>query len=221
MEYQVARHIVESAGRNHHFKVTTNDGRTERKRLFISTSGDLCEFFRGSRTRGKFVTGVFWADIQPVRENSVRIFRRNLDRAVKYLEASGLWDSWVKDFRKLQTLSDEWILAMKDAEYTHRQQELRNEGINFISESIFDTLYDSRCIRTVNWGDYEQIRENFSNALKVQEPYSFRWHASYDNSIEYEPRTGRAWYSEEYKGCGNGHYYFLLDATHCAFREDD
>ena len=31
----------------------------------------------------------------------------------------------------------------------------------------------------------------------------------------------RGFYSEEFKGCGNGHYYLLFDATHAIFYEDD
>jgi hypothetical protein len=30
-----------------------------------------------------------------------------------------------------------------------------------------------------------------------------------------------AWYSEEYRGCLNGHYYLMFDATHAIFYEDD
>ena len=30
-----------------------------------------------------------------------------------------------------------------------------------------------------------------------------------------------AWYSEEYKGCLNGHYYIALDEKHVWFYEDD
>lgn len=53
--------------------------------------------------------------------------------------------------------------------------------------------------------------------------YSERWYGSYDYSIEVSRKDDvpRAWYSAEYKGCGNGHYYLLLDATHAWFYEDD
>ena len=54
---------------------------------------------------------------------------------------------------------------------------------------------------------------------KVESRESAR--ASYDVSFSYNPELSKAWYSEEYKGCGNGHYYLALDAAHALFYEDD
>ena len=45
--------------------------------------------------------------------------------------------------------------------------------------------------------------------------------SSYDVSFSYDPKLQHAWYSEEYKNCGNGHYYLALDETHALFYEDD
>jgi len=50
------------------------------------------------------------------------------------------------------------------------------------------------------------------------------WRGSYDYSVSVrrEPDgTIKGWYNAEFKGCGNGHYYLLLDATHALFYEDD
>ena len=45
-----------------------------------------------------------------------------------------------------------------------------------------------------------------------------------DFSLYYWFKHGKRyvkWYSKEFKGCGNGHYYLALDATHTIFVEDD
>jgi hypothetical protein len=50
------------------------------------------------------------------------------------------------------------------------------------------------------------------------------WYGSYDYSIEVRKNqdgTLCGWYSAEYKGTGNGHYYLLLDAEHAIYYEDD
>ena len=53
--------------------------------------------------------------------------------------------------------------------------------------------------------------------------FGVRWYGSYDYSVSVSKKDGvlRGWYSAEYKGCGNGHYFLLLDATHAIFYEDD
>ena len=40
-------------------------------------------------------------------------------------------------------------------------------------------------------------------------------------TFEYEPDKNKAWYSEEYRGCGNGHYYIALNSSMALFCEND
>ena len=56
------------------------------------------------------------------------------------------------------------------------------------------------------------------------ESYSHSWRKGYDNSIEFrlcDDGKKRGWYSEEFKNCGNGHYYLALDERRAIFCEDD
>ena len=48
-----------------------------------------------------------------------------------------------------------------------------------------------------------------------------RIQVSYDVSVEYDAEKQRAYYSEEYRRCGNGHYYLALDHSTAMFYEDD
>ena len=63
----------------------------------------------------------------------------------------------------------------------------------------------------------EEIAENIAN--KTEYKYSCR--VSYDVSFSYDPKIGKAYYSEEYRDCGNGHYYLALDNNTALFCEDD
>jgi hypothetical protein len=75
------------------------------------------------------------------------------------------------------------------------------------------------------YGDRNARIGAFSKAIeesKDKDPdWSFRdhWRTSYDYSVHIT--NGRAWFSEEYKDCGNGHYYLLLNANCAIFYEDD
>lgn len=65
----------------------------------------------------------------------------------------------------------------------------------------------------------EQVKQGEAGKYK-----SFYWYGSYDFHIEVRKNddgTIYGWYSAEYKGCGNGHYYLLLDAEHALYCEDD
>lgn len=63
--------------------------------------------------------------------------------------------------------------------------------------------------------------EEIAHAIDTKTEYHTSGRNGYDVSFEYNPETNRAWYSEEYKGCGNGHYYLALNRTHAIFYEND
>jgi hypothetical protein len=57
--------------------------------------------------------------------------------------------------------------------------------------------------------------------MEEKKECSYRGDNGYDASFSYNPKLNKAWYSEEFRGCGNGHYYVALNSTHCLFVEDD
>ena len=59
------------------------------------------------------------------------------------------------------------------------------------------------------------------NALKNNLNYSIENRVNYDVSYEYNAETKKAWYSEEYINCGNGHYYLAIDENTAIFCEND
>jgi hypothetical protein len=66
-----------------------------------------------------------------------------------------------------------------------------------------------------------EIAEAMKNKQTIRVYADGRFINGYDVSFEYNPDANKAWYSEEYRGCGNGHYYLALDETHALFYEDD
>ena len=67
------------------------------------------------------------------------------------------------------------------------------------------------------------MSKRVADCIKNGGEFSRRWENGYDNTVEIANRDGKklAWYSEEYRRCGNGHYYLMFDATHAIFYEDD
>lgn len=84
-------------------------------------------------------------------------------------------------------------------------------------------------IKTMNFGSKyinDLERQKIKNAMYSKTPYGTFAYTNYDVSFSYKPKSDndnieRAWYSEEYKGCGNGHYYLALDNEHALYCEDD
>ena len=228
MNHSQVKEIVEKAiheSNNYNFLITYADGVKERKRLFISRDGYVCEFKKRSRTKGRCIScEELWRSVEPIEKNTdkANICKRNIRSVVKYLMSSGFWPDIYENMVKLQGLSDDDLKYLCECEYDDHNRFMQERGIDHISPDMYHSLSSGRGIITINWGQgHDWIKQGWLNALREKRNYSMRWTVSYDNSVEYNPEGERAWYSEEYRGCGNGHYYLLLDEKHAAFREDD
>lgn len=228
MEYQDIYNVI-NAHNGGKFKVTYSTGNVEVKRLFISTGNDICEFIHRSRTRGRMISVHGIIGIEPKTNtdtSGIRKCRNNLKNVVKYLTASGFWSPMLNGAKYLLSLSDEELIAMCSWEQYHKvmNAELSEKGIQWFGSDCFSNMFH-RSIKTMNFDRYDRhfqkrlIAENVANRVNC----SHRWTNGYDNSYEirFDEKYIRGWYSEEYRGCGNGHYYFLLDECHAIFGEDD
>ena len=67
----------------------------------------------------------------------------------------------------------------------------------------------------------EEILSRFNERLEHR-VYCDKWNRTgYDVSFSYNPKDQTAFYSEEYRGCGNGHYYLALNHSCALFCEND
>ena len=81
------------------------------------------------------------------------------------------------------------------------------------SDAVLKSMYFGRRNKT--------IKESIKDALKDCNKISFRETVNYDVSFDYDPASNKAWYSEEYRGTGNGHYYLALNENTALFCEND
>ena len=176
-----------------------------------------------------------WATLRLVEHNEIDYYKRFVKRAtdaLKMLNETGLW----KDIKQ----SIEHFFALTESE----QRELVNDIITnsyelFYHEvykengkyswvsgyQVFESFTRKTCWKSIAWHKWERERMSIEVAECIKNGTDFhrRWENGYDNSINIANRDGekRAWYSEEYRGYGNGHYYLMFDATHAIFYEDD
>lgn len=189
-------------------------------------------------------------DVEPVVKNLVtpaEKWEKDCRKVIQLLTESGLWPEIKDEFEMALRVGYDKLLQCKEADNCYdsnitwdEQQARKTAKIKEILPELIHIGDDGKehyevdflwhwapphqiKIKAMNFGKYqnEYVLARIKAALehKVESRESAR--ASYDVSFSYNPELSKAWYSEEYKGCGNGHYYLALDATHALFYEDD
>ena len=227
MKFEDALNFIRET-KNKNYIVVIN-GKKYNLRLF--TNGDLIgEYGKGMRNRGFSVSPLRvmeWESITtPETKPVCEKLRKTMKTACKYLSASGLW--------KYIRISMEFLLSLNDEELTKIYEMCMtssNDYRKFCEDNDLHITADelwslaNKPLKTINYHSWEKdtIRDRFAKSIAEKTEYRHRWEKGYDNSIECGPRSDDmcAWYSEEYRGCGNGHYYLALDARHALFVEND
>ena len=200
MDYQAAATIID---RNSVlFDITTSDGR-ERRRLFFSAQGNICEFAPRSRRRGYIIpqsTIANWLGIVKVEKpetNIVEKFRRYASRATfpsafvrKCLAADPARDCYENRLTTGTRIDGEIISLKAVARYAP------------CSVAEFRKAFAER-------RDYHSGRFDFRGYD------STLWIEIADKDDGYYRKGDiKAGLSKEYRGCGNGYYYLLIDDEH-------
>lgn len=178
-------------------------------------------------------------------------WQRRIKRAVKCMEQSGLWSDVKEYFQTILDSGITYQEKKRIEELywevmspVHLKEPNYNENVErafapFIKYSFMfyrdnsnklqiKTSYiweRSECkLKSMYFGKYQnsQIKEEFKKAIAEKRDYHrYRIRTNYDVTLEYKAENNMAWYSEEYKDCGNGHYYIALDHSTALFVEDD
>ena len=175
---------------------------------------------------------------------------RSWENVLNRLEKSGLWEDVATDVRialdvgydkMKKAYAQYWVRldyqnlteadktnAEKIKELDERLVEYREDGTPFANTSIIWYMSKIAKVKKMHFGrkwlndkELEDIKNALENKLPIRVGTDGRITGGYDVSYNYQPEDNKAWYSEEYRGCGNGHYYLALDATHALFYEDD
>ena len=204
---------------NNKFVCVVHNGEKFVIRLFVSSDGDICYYAKGSKKYGHLLPINAFQSITPVAvKNKCDLCQSYIKKCIKYLTNSGLWPEIKADLVRLQAKDKAWwdnYLAIERGfdRYKKMCEEFEHLHLDILEQAKYG-------FKTINFSRYdEKEREDWTNAVKNHTQYHYRWRKGYDNSISVD--GNHAWYSEEYKGCGNGHYYLAFDDKHATFREDD
>jgi len=219
--------------------IVYTNGAKEKKRVL--NGGYFLFFFeKGLRKWGKkfFSWQENWQKIEvqvPEEADKAIKWRKSLERALNMLTESGLWTDIRQDIEAALDIGYQNICRAVEID---RSPSLPNEKYDDWKERISKEIeaIDKRLNKTIIWylssplkikkmyfgRQNEVILAEIKSALKHKEKYeSGSIRVIYDVSFYYDAEANKAFYSEEYKDCGNGHYYLALNATHAVFWEDD
>lgn len=224
----------------------TTDGAKIKYRLFKSCD-NICYFKKGSHRKGYHFETFGLKDITPFvqnpRKSKDQQWRDAWNKVRSKLVASGLWESVVKEidvaldlgyttmkraydeYWAISCTSDDSLVSYFVATYP-TLTEKNDKGEPFINTTI---LYHYAKLPKVEKMRFhkdnarnEAVLQAIQKAMNEKTTFHYDGRTNYDISLEYAPEKGnRMWFSKEFKGCMNGHYYLGLDATHALWTEDD
>ena len=225
------------ANKSQRFKaVNISDNTTHR--CYIESDGKIFVYARNKKRYGwRFNEEQFlrrFTPLIPVDENAQ--WKKRLKRAVKLCRESGLWADiavvW-DNLYKYVTLDEKqkiYDMSWDNREATvayckeHYPFMLKtdSDGNEYLNTDYIWEL--SRCeLKSMYFGyNNTQEKEQIRKAISEHRQYTVtRIRTNYDVSFSYNPDNNRAFYSEEYKDCGNGHYYLALNHSTAVFCEND
>lgn len=238
MEYKEVLDVVVSTGMAR-YKVKGSDGRTRIVRMFRFVQNDVPRVavaVAGRKRHGipADADGHFcrdWVSVKPAEEATDYVKRivKRARMAQSMLDGSGLWASIkaeIDEFLRLPIEEVEEFVEAACSDFYKNVYCARHDG-KFKwcrTYQIFESFLSDKCWKSPKFNfACEAEKSALAQAIRDGRNYRFAWRDGYDNSVEvsFSDDEARGWYSEEYKGCGNGHYYLLFDATHAIFYEDD
>jgi hypothetical protein len=224
MEYEQALNIVKDSS-SKAFLINGQD----RKRLAISSCGSLMEMAPRSKRRGYILSLTTIQDIQSLVPIIPKIASMNhLERKAESLR------KWKRYVEKNRFPSFLWTKLGEEANQI-TEEKLRK----YISEGKADSSYDAwkacsdfglphiegfKTITLATCRCPEWTIRRIAEAIEKKEDFNEHWENGYDYSCSgrtCEDGKYQAWLSQEFKGCGNGHYYLLISQKQAIFCEDD
>ena len=221
------------------YRVNLIGGGSKIVRLWKSQDGRIAILGKGKKKWGHELSCYDhyedWATLRLVEHDEIDYYKRFVKRAtdaLKMLNESGLWSDIKQSIEHFFALTEseqkELVNDIMTDSYELFYHEIYKENGKYSWVSgyqVFESFVRKTCWKSIAWHKWERERMSAEVAECIKNGTDFhrRWENGYDNSVEIANRDGKklAWYSEEYRGCGNGHYYLMFDATHAIFYEDD
>jgi hypothetical protein len=216
------------------------DGTKIKLRLFKTSYGVPGYFAKGKHKRGYAISSLNLTDLIPDTPKHNKTpeekWRKAWNKVLSRLQKSGLWESVQKEIETALSIGYETMNKAYDTERSAgsdkevevieaidtRFVELNDEGKKFVKYSLIWAYAKMPIVKKMHFGVLnESILQQIKEAMEKKQTFHADGQHGYDISFEYNAEKNKAFYSEEFKGCGNGWYYLATDSSHALFFEKD
>jgi hypothetical protein len=224
------------------WKTDAGEPEKKRRRPYLRDDGSLWTFRPNSRkyiTRYELYPAILDLEVIPKTsedpEDKRAAWVKSWQKVKKTLEASGLYPDVLQDinnaldigYDKIQqarTIENRW-----DQSISYQENQEKNRADIAAIDSRINTgwtlwhMSEPAKVKKMYFGKYGTAEklDVIAEYLRQKKECHVTGRSGYDVSFRYDPKQNKAWYSEEYRGCGNGHYYLALNGTHALYYEDD
>jgi hypothetical protein len=210
--------------------IVYNDGSKEKSRIFREGLW-IYQIPKRARKYGYMIDNNKIEKVIIKEEKSEKEkWEESLLKAKKMLEESGLWKDLLEKINIALEVGYEKIQEASDLYWRAKETDKKNkEDILAIDNRLYDTeilwnLSGVLKIEKMYFGkeNNKRVLKEIKEAMENKNHYIYSgYNGSYDITFKYIPEKNIAYYSKEYKGMGNGHYYLALNSTHALWYEDD
>lgn len=196
MDYQKAKELIDRCGEF----VINDNGDIKRKRLFVSTDDAICEYAKRSRTRGyKIPESVVerWVSLERYvtpEKNLVKKYKRYAEKA-----------SFTNPFIRKCINADESKSCYENSLTTGTRIDGQIISLNAIAKyAPLQVEMFRRCLKEKkNMNSYRFDFRGYDGSLEIK---------VCEEDTDYCKKGDiQGWFSKEYRNCGNGYYYLLVN----------
>lgn len=203
--------------------VAAIDNNGKKHRLFIANNGYLCCFMRKSSRRGYRLSETEFSQLtkfvsKPTPKTEDQKLKKAYTEIAKYkrmAQQASFSNGWIEDCKKLPNF-EIWKKDVVTEQYGSpcepRQKNLYDYGITTGNKIDAKVISLSRIAKEFPRA-VEQLRQGIKEQKAVGSVLFGERFAGYDirMSLEQRPDGICGYLALEYKGCGNGYYYFLIN----------
>ena len=204
--------------------ITTDNPEGKIKRYAKSQGGTgVLEMMHGKKRYGRMLSSVVnpsrLVSIQFYDEPKEKSYADELKLAQKYIQANrhpNLWDNLAKEYEFSEEKLEQFKRDTSGLSHYDAWSKADSYGLPRIEQHKTITMQSA--------GMPEYAQEQLKDAIENKRDYSYHWDCGYDCSVSTKMGTDgiyRGWFSQEYRGTGNGHYWLLISPTQAIFAEHD
>ncbi len=214
--------VIEKMGKSQ-VTMLFSDRPAEKARLAIGRCGGLIRMMDGSRKYGRdfvWTTNLLAVYLQDesARLTPAQAYVEDLRKTANFLATKGDPTIWL-DLRKEYANMDEALLSQLSVEPGSHYDAWCRAGVLHLPRR---ERYKTTTLKSNEAPAH--VLDTVRKAIDAKQPFNVSWRGKYDYSAEGHIAADgvyHAFFAQEFKGCGNGHYWLLISAENALFCEDD